>query len=83
MLVVGTGPAGLTTAITLARQGIEVLVVERRPALSGLPRAARSAPRTMELLRSWGLEQEIRAGGSRSSGSNGWAPRSPRRVTRT
>ncbi|MFC0454914.1 FAD-dependent oxidoreductase [Rhodococcus jostii] len=64
VLVVGAGPAGLTTAITLARHGIEVLVVERRPALSGLPRAASVSTRTMELLRSWGLEQEIRAGGA-------------------
>ncbi|WAM14584.1 FAD-dependent monooxygenase [Rhodococcus sp. JS3073] len=63
VLVVGTGPAGLTTAITLARHGIEVMVVERRATQSGLPRAASVSTRTMELLRSWGLEQEIRAGG--------------------
>ncbi|AHK32074.1 hypothetical protein OPAG_05373 [Rhodococcus opacus PD630] len=63
VLVVGAGPAGLTTAITLARHGIEVMVVERRPAPSGLPRAASVSTRTMELLRSWGLEQEVRAGG--------------------
>lgn len=63
VLVVGAGPAGLTTAVALARYGVECLVIERRPALSGLPRAASVSTRTMELLRSWGLEQEIRAGG--------------------
>ncbi|MGH3669207.1 MAG: hypothetical protein ACRDSH_01020 [Pseudonocardiaceae bacterium] len=33
------------------------------PVLSGLPRAASISARTMELLRSWGLEQQIRDGG--------------------
>jgi putative polyketide hydroxylase len=64
VLVVGAGPAGLTTAVALARHGIEVMLVERRPALSGLPRAASISTRTMELLRAWGLEREIRAGGA-------------------
>ena len=63
VLIVGAGPAGLTTAIALARQGVESLLVERRRALSGLPRAASISTRTMELLRSWGLEQQIRVGG--------------------
>ncbi|HJX42092.1 MAG TPA: FAD-dependent monooxygenase [Geodermatophilus sp.] len=63
VLVAGAGPAGLTTAISLARHGIGVLVVERRPTLSGLPRAASISVRTMELMRSWGLEERIRAGG--------------------
>ena len=63
VLVAGAGPAGLTAAITLARNGIECLLVERRPALSGLPRADSVSTRTMELMRSWGLEDAIRAGG--------------------
>src|SRR4028118_184653 len=63
VLVAGAGPAGLPTAISLARHGVGVLVVERRPTLSGLPRAASISVRTMELMRSWGLEERIRAGG--------------------
>ena len=63
VLVIGAGPAGLTTAVALAHYGVEPLLVERRPALSGLPRAASVSARTMELLRSWGLEQQVRAGG--------------------
>ena len=30
VLIVGAGPAGLTTAITLAHQGVASLLVERR-----------------------------------------------------
>jgi putative polyketide hydroxylase len=62
VLVVGGGPAGLTIAIALARQGIECLLVERRPAPSGLPRATVVSTRSMELVRSWGLEDEMLAG---------------------
>jgi putative polyketide hydroxylase len=62
VLIVGAGPAGLTTAITLARQGVASLLVERRRTLSGMPRATAVSTRTMELLRSWGLESEVRAG---------------------
>ena len=63
VVIVGAGPAGLTTAIELARHGVESVLVERRRALSGLPRAASISTRTMELLRSWGLERRIRDGG--------------------
>ena len=63
VLVVGAGPAGLTAAISLARHGVRCLLIERRAELSGLPRAASVSTRTMELLRSWGLEQDVRAGG--------------------
>ena len=62
-LIVGAGPAGLTAAIALARHGVGSLLVERRPALSGLPRATVISTRSMELFRSWGLEDEIRASG--------------------
>ena len=62
VLIVGAGPAGLTAAITLARYGVPVLLVERRFELSGLPRATGVSLRTMEIYRSWGIEQELRAG---------------------
>ncbi len=56
VLIVGAGPAGLITATTLARYGIESLLVERRPGLSPLPRANAASTWSMELLRTWGLE---------------------------
>ena len=61
VLIVGAGPAGLITATTLARYGIESLLVERRPTLSRLPRANVASTWSMELLRAWGLEDEVRA----------------------
>lgn len=63
VLIVGAGPAGLTAAITLARQGVECLLVERRSELSSLPRATVISTRSMEIFRSWGLEDELLAGG--------------------
>ena len=59
----GAGPAGLTAAISLARLGVETMLVERRPELSSLPRATAVSLRSMELLRLWGLEDAVRAGG--------------------
>ncbi|HEX6460635.1 MAG TPA: FAD-dependent monooxygenase [Thermoleophilaceae bacterium] len=63
VLIVGAGPAGLTAAATLARYGIEFLLVERRPELSSLPRATGVSTRTMEIMRSFGLEERVRAAG--------------------
>ena len=62
-LVVGAGPAGLTAAIALAREGVPTLLVERRREPSSLPRATVVSTRSMEIFRSWGLEEAIRAGG--------------------
>ena len=62
VLIVGGGPAGLVTAITLARYGVESLLVERRDELSDEPRATAISVRSMELLRSWGLEPQVLEG---------------------
>lgn len=67
VLIVGGGPAGLCTALFLARLGVRSLVAERRePAkgLSNLPRAYGLNARTMELLRVAGVADSVRAAGA-------------------
>ena len=62
VLIVGAGPAGLTAAITLAQHGVDVLVVERRLELSGLPRAtAISTRRSSSRLQSTSSRSTNRA----------------------
>jgi putative polyketide hydroxylase len=61
VLIAGAGPAGLAAAITLARNGVDSLLVERREQQSQEPRATVASIWTMELLRSWGLEQKVAA----------------------
>ena len=60
VVVVGSGPGGLASALTLGSYGIETLVVDRRQSASTLPRATVASTATMELLRRWGLEEAAR-----------------------
>jgi 2-polyprenyl-6-methoxyphenol hydroxylase-like FAD-dependent oxidoreductase len=52
----------LVAAITLARYGIDVLVIDKRDTVSGLSRALTISTRGMELMRRFGLEKAIRSG---------------------
>jgi len=62
VLVVGAGPSGLATAVAATRAGARVLVVDRHARTSIFPKATGLRPRTMELMRAWGLEEQVRAG---------------------
>ena len=61
ILVVGAGPGGLATALSAARHGARVLVVEHRPGTSTHPRATGINLRTMEIFRTWGVARAVRA----------------------
>ena len=60
VLIAGAGPAGLAAAITLARYGVDSLVVDSKAELSPMPRASLVSTGSMELFRSWGLEEALR-----------------------
>jgi 2-polyprenyl-6-methoxyphenol hydroxylase-like FAD-dependent oxidoreductase len=57
VLIVGGSLVGLSSALLLARQGIRSLTVEHHRGTAIHPRAAQMNPRTLEVLRSVGLEQ--------------------------
>ena len=61
VLVVGAGPGGLATALSAARHGARVLVVDRHPGTSTRPRATGINLRTMEIFRAWGVARAVRA----------------------
>ncbi|MDR0358399.1 MAG: FAD-dependent monooxygenase, partial [bacterium] len=60
VLIVGGSLVGLATAIFLAQHGVRPLVVERHSGTAIHPRAGHFHLRTLELLRSAGLEDEVR-----------------------
>lgn len=60
VLVVGTGPMGATTALALAKYGVRVHAISKWNWLANTPRAHITNQRTVEVLRSLGIEEELR-----------------------
>jgi 2-polyprenyl-6-methoxyphenol hydroxylase-like FAD-dependent oxidoreductase len=60
VLIVGGSLVGLSTALLLASHGVESLVVERHSGTAIHPRAGHFNLRTLEILRSAGLEEAVR-----------------------
>ncbi len=56
VLIVGSGPTGLSAALFLSRHGIDTLVVTRAAWVADTPRAHITNQRTMEIMRDVGLE---------------------------
>jgi putative polyketide hydroxylase len=60
VLIVGGGITGLSAAFFLARQGVEVTLIERHPRTAIMPQARAFNARSLEIFRAFGLEEEIR-----------------------
>jgi 2-polyprenyl-6-methoxyphenol hydroxylase-like FAD-dependent oxidoreductase len=60
VLVVGAGPVGLLAALGLARQGVDVTLIESGSAISQAPRASGYHPPTLGLLDRMGLIEDAR-----------------------
>ncbi len=58
VLVVGTGPAGSAAALSLARNGVNALVINKFGWTARTPRAHITNPRTMEVLHDLGVYDE-------------------------
>lgn len=61
VLIVGAGPVGLSASLLLSDLGVENLVVERNPSTTDHPKAHVVNTRTMEIFRSLGIDEQIRA----------------------
>ncbi|EIW75097.1 hypothetical protein CONPUDRAFT_147281 [Coniophora puteana RWD-64-598 SS2] len=59
VLVIGAGPAGLMCANALAHAGVNVRVVDKRPAKVAAGQADGIQPRTIEVLQSYGLADRL------------------------
>ncbi|KAL4242654.1 hypothetical protein ABKN59_011650 [Abortiporus biennis] len=62
VLVVGSGPAGLVLALSLAQNGIPLRIIEKRSEFHQSQRGAGVQPRSIELYNFLGLYDEIKAG---------------------
>lgn len=75
VLVVGGGPAGLTTSLALSRYGISHMLVSKYPGTANSPRAHITNQGAMEVFRDLGVEQQVLDVATRSDwmGNNVWA----------
>ena len=61
VLIVGAGAGGLATAALLAKYGVDSLVVEKRREVFRYPKARNLSFRSLEILRSLGVQDAVHA----------------------
>ena len=60
VLIVGSGPAGLTTAVGLASQKIDHIVITKYQWTANTPRAHITNQGAMEIFRDYGIEEDVK-----------------------
>lgn len=68
VLIIGGGLTGLATAALLGRHGARVVLAERHPGPSRHPKARLVTPRSMEIYRALGVEEQVLAAGEPNAG---------------
>lgn len=63
VLIVGAGPTGLTAALNLSQQGIECIIVDKRPEPTKTSNALALQSRTLESLEKLGIMSELQSRG--------------------
>ena len=61
VVIIGAGPVGLATALVLGRYGVRSMVFEQYDGINPHPRAHVVNTRSMELFRTWGIADAVRA----------------------
>ena len=64
VLIVGGGPVGLSLALDLGRRGIACQIIEQSDGIVYHPRATALNARTMELLRRFGVAEQVKRDGT-------------------
>jgi len=59
VLIVGAGPVGLATALSLVAQGVDVRIIDDMPVRHATPRASSVHARTLELLAPFGVSDRL------------------------
>ncbi|WP_018924490.1 FAD-dependent oxidoreductase [Salsuginibacillus kocurii] len=73
VLIVGAGPTGLTLANELKRQGIDALVIEKKPSLSSTSKALGMMARSLELFQKLGISAELITTGLKAKGAHAYS----------
>lgn len=64
VLIVGSGPTGLTLAIDLARRAVDVTIIDKAARFPRSSRAKGPNPRSLEVLEDLGVVEEVLAAGA-------------------